>query len=700
LGTAGAEETGARKIKNKKLQAKLSFKRGDHVDAIQADFGREDLTEFYVKRGFAFVEVSLDEAKLPQGEVIYRIKEGPRVKIAKVKFSGNKMVKTRTLKKHLKTTKKKWLIRAKDYTEEMVTEDVEKLEDIYRELGFLDRKVTAKTDLRNNKRKAYITYVIDEGPAYVVDEIVITGGEKIYDVNTGGQFDEQSLLSKLKLKVGDRFRNRTAEADRKRLLEVYRQYGFVDAQVSLRFDRVMDGAGTEPVSQGRVKVGFAISAGEQFRIGRIDITGNRETQDKVIRRVLDSYGFTPGRWYDAEVARGDGTGELEKEIRLTALTDEATVTPLASLQQGQKNVEVHVKERRTGMWMLGAGVSSDRGLIGSMIWQQRNFDVNDRPKNFVELLTGEAFKGGGQNLRISLQPGTEISEYSIDFTEPYFRDRPMELNIGGSSSEWERESYDENRTRGYFGFAQRYQKRYAGRWLKSIDFRVANVEPDDIDFDAPREIKDVEGDNALVGVKFGLGKERTDDRFYPGEGYRFKTSYEQVAGDHTFGILSATLRRFGTVHRDLAERRTILLTRIHAGTVVGDAPPFEKFYAGGMQSIRGFDFRGVSTRGQPEINGVPVAGAKAKDPIGSDWVFLANAELIVPLVSEDLAGLFFVDSGTVDSGNYRATVGTGLQLMIPQWFGPTPMRFGVAAPFMKDDADETEAFFFYAGRWF
>jgi outer membrane protein insertion porin family len=691
---------GKRTYKDKKLQAKLSFKRGDNVDAIQAGFGREDLAEFYVQRGFAFVEVNLDQAQLSQGHIVYTIKEGPRVRIAKVRFDGNKSVRTGTLKKNIKMTKKKWFFWSKDYTEELVTEDVEKLEDIYEELGYLDRKVTARTDLSKDQRKAYIVFAIDEGPAYVVDNIVLAGGERIYDVNVGGQLDEQSLLRKLKLKAGNSFRKQTAESDRRGLLKVYRQYGFIDAEVELHVDRVLEAGGIEPASEGKVNIEFVISAGRQFRIGRIDIIGNRQTQDKVIRRVLDSHGFEPGRWYNAEAARGTGTGELEKEIRLTALTDEAIVTPLASAQEGQKNVEVLVKERQTGMWMLGAGVSSDRGLIGSMVWQQRNFDVNDSPESLGELITGEAFKGGGQSLRIALQPGTEMSEYSVDFSEPYFRDDPLSLGIGGSSWEWERESYDEGRARGYFGFSERYEKRYAGRWRKSIDFRGANVDVDDIDIDAPREIREVEGDNALLGLKFGLAKDVTDDRFYPGEGYRFKSNYEQVTGEHTFGIISATLRQFRTVHRDLAERRTILLTKIHAGRVVGDAPPFEKFYAGGMQSIRGFDFRGVSTRGKPEINGVPVAGAEVKDPIGSDWVFLANAELVVPLVSEELSWLFFVDSGTVDSGKYRASVGTGIQLMIPQWFGPVPMRFGVAAPFMKDNSDETEAFFFYAGQFF
>jgi outer membrane protein insertion porin family len=129
---------------------------------------------------------------------------------------------------------------------------------------------------------------------------------------------------------------------------------------------------------------------------------------------------------------------------------------------------------------------------------------------------------------------------------------------------------------------------------------------------------------------------------------------------------------------------------------LGNAPTFEKFYAGGIHSIRGFKYRGVSPRGLQTNVPNPVL----KDPIGSDWLFLANTELIAPLVGESLSGLLFIDSGTVDYGTYRASIGAGIQLLIPQWFGPVPMSIGLATPLAKDDLDETESFFFSMGRLF
>jgi outer membrane protein assembly complex protein YaeT len=684
-----------RTYKDKTLLKMLGLKRGDYIDEVLARFGREHLEEFYLKKGFAFVEVKLDARRISDDEMAYTytIKEGPRVEVESVRFSGNKTIKTDTLKKAVKTNKRKWLVGPRYYTEEKVAEDVKRVEDLYWERGLLDHSITTRTEFTADKRKTRVTFAITEGPSYTVERIVLRGAEKIYGIDIDGRLDETTLREMLKLTERQTYIERKAQSDAKRLRKLYREYGFVDAEVKVSSPEFVPDANA-------VNIEFEISEGEQFRIGRIDITGNKETQDKVIRRVMDGYDFQPGKLYNADIAPKEGGGQLEQEIRRKVLVEQVTVTPLASDQPGQKNVEVNVKEGKTGQIMVGAGITSDRGVIGSMVWEQRNFDIKDRPKSLGELIRGEAFKGAGQSLRIALMPGTELSEYSVSFTEPYLNDQPISLDVIGLDNEWERESYEEGRTKGYVGLGELYEWRSRKRWRKNISLRFENVDVEGIDIDAPKEIKDVKGDNALAGVKLGVIKDLADDRFNPSTGYILDTGYEQVSGDHTFGIISGTYRQYKTVRVDLAERKTILTTRLHAATILGDAPPFEKFYAGGMRSIRGFEYRGVSPRGTPEVGGVPLVGQKKKDPIGSDWIFLANAEVLVPLVGESLSAMFFVDSGTVDTGGYRAAAGTGIQILIPQWFGPVPMRFGVAAPFMKEDEDDTEAFFFYVGRLF
>jgi len=688
----------SRTYKPKRLLPLLSFKKGDYVDLVLADFGREDIEQFYRKKGFAFVKVTLDKDKLKQGRVSYTVDEGPRVVVEKVRFEGNRTLKSSRLKQLVKSGKKRWFFWPGYYVEEKVAAEADKIASAYQERGFLDCLVEAKKEFSADKSSVRISFLIDEGPVYIVDRIELTGARQIYRL--GAELDEQTLRARLKLQTGRVYRKRLAESDRKRLLKLYREHGFINADIALNIER----AGVEesaqqtagPSRQAKLNVEFEIFEGRQFRIGRIDITGNKQIQDKVIRRILDEYEFQPGRVYNADVARGDGSGDLEKKIRRIAYTEDATITSLPGSEPNQKDVEVHVKEGRTGMWILGAGVGSDSGFIGQLIIDQRNFDITDWPESFGEFIRGQAFKGAGQSLRISLQPGTEVSEYLVKFNEPYFNDKPISQDIIGSSWERERESYDEDRLKGYLGFSERYDRRYRDKWRKSIGFRAENVKVDSIDDDAPVEIKDVSGSNFLLGLKFGIGKDLTDDRFIPTNGEKYELGYEQVTGEHNFGILSGTYRRYFTVYEDLAERKTVLATRLRAGTILGNAPPFEKFYAGGMYSIRGFEYRGVSTRGLQTNAENP----QRKDPIGSDWLFLANAEMTVPLVEESLSALFFVDSGTVDSGSYRASAGGGIQILIPQWFGPVPMRFGVGIPFSKDDEDDTEAFFFSVGTLF
>jgi outer membrane protein insertion porin family len=667
---------GNRKYRSSTLRGKLAFKRADYLEPAMAEAGRTAIAEFYRGKGFAFAQVSLDSEKLSAGEVIYTIDEGPRVEIAAVKFSGNDALKTGSLKKAIKSKEKKWVFWPSYYSEEKVTKDATRLQTVYYNKGFLDAGIRVTREFTEDKSKVRITFVIDEGHTYTVEKVVIVGNE---------HFNTKQLLAELKLKPGQIYSEQRATFDVDRLLKLYRENGFIDVRVeqSVKFIRALSKGG---VSEDRVNVEFKITEGERFRIGRINITGNEQTQDKVVRRVLDEYDFLPGQWYNADTARGDGSGKLEKEVRGMVLAEAATITPSGEVP-GQKDAQVNIVEGKTGMVMVGAGVTSDAGFIGQLTFEQRNFDITDWPESFSEFITGKAFKGAGQTLRMVLSPGTEVSEYSISFSEPYFKNKPISLDVVGSSWKRYRECYDENRLKGYVGF----EKRYKNRWRGSIGVRAENVDIDNIDSDAPKEITSVKGDNVLMGIRIGVGRDLTDDRLNPSKGHSFSVSYEQVGGDHTFGILSGVHRWYRTLSEDLAERKTILGTKLLGATVVGDAPPFEKFYAGGTGTygIRGFDYRGVSTR-----SGVD------KDPIGSDWIFLASAEVTVPLVSDNVSVLFFVDSGSIDSGNYRAAVGTGVQILIPQWFGPVPMRLELASPLMKDADDDTQVFSFSVGTLF
>jgi outer membrane protein insertion porin family len=710
-------DSGGKKLayKDKKLLEKLDIETGD--DFIWAEKASENLEKFYHEEGFAFARVTLKSDELGEGKMklTYVIDEGPRLKVGKISFIGNSSIKNSDLKKVVKTAKKSWFFWPLNYVQEQAAEDVKGLKNIYWDQGFLAHRITyslnpnildpvvMEQERQKKKCSVNITFVIEEGPVYTVEKILlrfIDAKEEIVLKSTDPAdrqmrtecrtFDEVQLRPLVELEPGQIYNERQARSDAERMLKLYAENGYIDAKVQL----------LSPVfipDTSAVKTEFEIFEGRQFRIGRIDITGNREIRDMAIRRILDEYDFFPGNIYNADIAPKEGRGELKTKIQRMTYAEEVTIAPMGEAY-GPKDVnvfiqdaEVNIKEGFTGQIFPGVGVSSDHGIMGQLIYDERNFDITDWPENISELIPGRAFRGAGQTFKITAEPGTEVSQYLVSFGDPYFGgepNKPIRLGVTGSSWERERESYDEGRIKGEFEFEKRYNR---GFWRRSIGIRVENVDVDDIELTAPKEITSVKGYNFLAGIKLGIKRDSTDDEFNQTRGSIFDVSYEQVGGDHTFGILKGAQRWYRTIHEDLAERKTVLAMKLLAATTVGDAPPFEKFYGGGTgrYGIRGFDYRGVSTRGGID-----------DDPIGSDWIFLANAEVTVPLVEESLSALFFVDSGTIDSGGYRAAVGTGIQIMIPQWFGPVPMRFELGVPVMKDDEDNTRAFSFSAGRLF
>lgn len=661
-----------RKYKDKTLLKKLGFAVGEYLDLVLVESGRTAVADFYRSKGYPHVEVLLNKKKLAEGKVIYTVVEGLRIRVRSVKFEGNKAIKSSDLENAVKTKTRSWLIRPVYYTEEKVAADVDKLRTVYYQKGYLNSRIAVQG-------QSHIRFIIEEGPLYRVRHVTFQG-------NT--QYDDQTLLEGLELQSGQPYYLLKAQAHARRILKRYRENGYIDADVRAA-PRFVTDANT-------VDLEFNITEGKQFRIGRIDIVGNEQTQDKVVRHVLDEYDFAPGELYNADMAPKQGSGQLEKYVQKMTMSEQAMIKPVvpADGAEDRRDAVVDIKEGMTGMLNPGVAVGSDSGIIGQLIVEQRNFDITDWPDSFEEFITMQGFKGGGQSLRIALEPGTVVSYYSIAFREPYFQDKPTSLDVGGSSWERWRESYDEQRTKGYFGF----EKRLKNRWRPSLDFRVENVEVGDLDIDAPQEIIDYKGYNLLIGTGIGIGKDMRDDIYNPGKGYRFNVGYEQVTGDEDFGILKGTATGYMTLYEDLIQRKTVLAAKVLAATTLSSAPPFEKFYGGGTgeYGIRGFDYRGVSTRGLQTY----VLNPTYKDPIGSDWIFLAGSEITVPLIGQNIEALFFLDSGTVDTGKYRASVGTGIQIMIPQLLGPVPMRFELATPFMKDDEDETRIFSFNMGRLF
>jgi len=354
-----------------------------------------------------------------------------------------------------------------------------------------------------------------------------------------------------------------------------------------------------------------------------------------------------------------------------------------------RDARVEVAEGKTAELLLGVGVSTNSGLVGTLSFTQRNFDILAWPGSLEQFFRGEAFKGAGQTLRIVAEPGSEMNQFYVDWFEPYLFDQPYSLGVKAFLFDRQRESYDEQRYGGVLSFGHRFKN----RWYGELSTRVEGIDITDIESDAPVEVRGLEGQHTLTGAKAMLVRDRTDSRWMPSKGDRLQVSYEQVLGDFTFGKAQGDYRIYRTAYVDALDRKHIVAAKLVTGYIFDDAPIFERFYGGGNGSVRGFDYRGISPR---SISG-------NDDAIGGDFLLLAGAEYDFPLIGEQIRGVLFLDTGTVEEDfeitTYRVAVGFGIRWVVPI-LGPVPMSFDFGFPINKDDDDETQVFSFSIGWMF
>ncbi len=454
---------GNKKLKDGVLRKELSFKMGDYLDVFAARAGVDTMKEKYKKKGFPWIEITLDEGSVMFGQVAYEITEGPRPKIKKVSFVGNTSLSSRQLQKTIKTKKKKALFFSVYYSPEQLEADTEKLLEVYQKKSFLDAHISSSVDFKKDRNRAFVTFTIKEGPAYFVESIAFEGNQF---------FAAEQLQAELKLRPDFFYSEAWADFDAKKIKSKYGEMGFIETAVSIKREFLPD--------VPKVKVEFDINEGGRYRVGEVVITGNTSFQDRTIRRIMDEERFTPGQWYDADAARGNGEGELEKIIKQSVVAESAVIVPTGT-DPNTRDAMVTISEGQTGSIMLGAGIGSDDGLIGNITLNQRNFDITDTPDSFKDIFNGNAFRGAGQQFRLSASPGTDVSRYAASFTEPYLYDKPIAFSLSASLYERERETYDEKRLAGKVGL----EKRYPDKWRRGISFRAENVKVEDLDWDAP-----------------------------------------------------------------------------------------------------------------------------------------------------------------------------------------------------------------------
>jgi outer membrane protein insertion porin family len=226
-------------------------------------------------------------------------------------------------------------------------------------------------------------------------------------------------------------------------------------------------------------------------------------------------------------------------------------------------------------------------------------------------------------------------------------------------------------------------------WSVSGSLRLEGVNISNVPFFAPRDYQDVVGDSLIVGPRLALTRDSRDSFIRPTEGSFFEASVEQVLGSFTFPIVNVEYSKyFTTYQRQDGSGKHVLMARTQVAWAGDDAPVFERFYAGGFRTLRGFAFRGVG----PLENGFRVGG---------NFMWVNTLEYQVPIKANDrLYAVAFVDSGTVERNveinDYRISAGVGLRLQVPG-MGPVPIALDFAFPINRARTDDEQIFSFYVG---
>lgn len=661
---------GNQKFKAKDLYEDVDLGPGSPLDRFAINRGRDNIEQRYKEAGYYYVEVTVDEELLKnERRIVYNIVEGPRVRVRNILFEGNENYSSKRLKQEVKTKTYIWIFRTGEFDLERAERDVADLRTFYRNQGYLDAQVSYRLETSADRRDLTLVLVIDEGVRYYVETMTCQGNRA---------FDNDAVLLPLKIQPGSPYVNEWIKSDVEYLEAEYGKNGYIYAKVKPEW--------VYSDTPGQIKLTINIDEGNQYTVGRIVVRGNERTKDKVVRRNL--------RFYPEELYDTTKTKAAEQRLHETRLFSEASITPVGDAE-GVRDALVRVSETETTTFLIGVGVTSNSGVVGTLTVENRNFDLFDWPRNSEEFFKGRAFKGAGQILRLQVEPGTEFTRLRLDFREPYLLDQPVSFGQGFYVFTRGRDAYDETRVGAQTSFGHRFQKGLLRGWAGEVALRIEGVDIDGVDFTDAEEIRDMEGNHFLTSVKGTLVRDTTDSRFMPTQGSRFTVSYEQagaLGGDYFFGKLLATHAWHRTLRTDVLGRKSVLTLHGRIGQIFGDAPVFERFFGGGLGSIRGFEFRGVSPR-----------SGFNDDQVGGDFMLIGGAEYNFPIYGKILRGVAFTDMGTVEDNfgisAWRMSIGLGARVVV-EWFGPIPMAFDFSVPITKDGDDDTQIFQFSFGTTF
>lgn len=695
----------------------------------------------YLEKGFYLAEVT--PVIKPVGDdlvdLVFKIVENRKVLVQSIDITGNEHVDDGKIKKFMQTKEAgivPWLTSSGTYIEENLDNDTYVVRSVLLEEGYVDAQVDhPSVFLSPDKRYIYITIHVTEGPQYKIGKMDVKGdfvpsegltagasqalllGATLKDVQDARARDEKAGIkiddawvpkirkglfdfanSNLPMKPGDTFKLTTMQAATQRVSDLYGDEGYAFANIV-------------PLPQPNpetklVDITFDIQRGEKMRIGRINITGNDPTMDKVVRREIPQN--------EGDVYKGSRVREARERLQRLGFFEEVNISTPKGNADDELDMNVDVTERPTGSFTVGAGFSSVDSFL---------LTANIQKANFL---------GMGWLVSIAGNISKPTKQGSVDFYDPYFLDSRWTARISGF---YNQRSYLEDEY-------QRGGVLEIGRYIDNRDdIRVAtNYTLEDVGLTSIDDYKSRlfggelyrNGLTSSLGLSFEVDKRNNRINATRGFKFRLDTSLaggfrlnekEVVSlfgGDFNFWETKANFRFYQPLEKKefLIFKYNLSMGRIQStdGSVV---PYIHRYRAGGITSLRGFEplalgpsiramgYRDYSVPRSQFVGSDDPSNAEDRLVIGGTETLINNFELESPIVkSAGISLVTFFDAGNtfgdahgnghIDLTDLRTSVGFGVR-----WFSPIgPLRFEWGFPLDPKPDERASVFDFTIGSAF
>jgi len=648
------------------LTLKIKSKKGRFFDRKNLKDDEKIIRDLYAKKGLTDVAIDVDttvDEDNNKATIHYIIQEGQRVKIKKINILGNKKFKYKQIIRAIKTRADS-LFTSGYLKNDVLDEDRERIVLFYADHGFLDATATYRIE-QALKSKLIINISIEEGKQYFTGNISVEGNDIVFK-------DEEIFKAMGDLKPDATFTPQKMDEALSKINSNYFDKGYI-------FVNIEEATSINPET-GKVDVRLDIQEGDIAYVNKIEIQGNTRTRDIVVRRELR---LKPGDAFDGTKLRR--SKERLKNLGYFEEIDyDVQDTPYAD----RKDLVVQVKEAKTGSFSFGGGYSTVDQLVGFVEVEQKNFDFTNWP----------TFTGGGQNILVRAEVGSVRNNARLSFTEPWIFDYPISGGFDLYRTKTDRESdtgyaYDEKRMGGDIRFGKQLTEYLsAGTMYRREEITISNLATG-----VSSELAKEAGKNVVSVTSFTLTHDSRDSIFSPTKGLVLSGTV-----DYAGGLLGGDkdFYRFQTKANYLIPmpNDSVLEFRLRTGFAdsYGDSdevPIYERFFAGGAKTIRGYNERKVGP-----------LDAATNDPIGGESLLVGNIEYTIPLLDFVKLAAFF-DVGNVwkkieDFGKGDLKTGTGLGLRVKTPIGPINLDYGYPLNDEPGEEERSGKFYFSISRSF